>query len=74
MATIKNSPTHTAYQVREYKSSGEDKASWTRIGSAWAHNDGAGFNIRLDAFPVDGNIVLRTVKEKQPTEEESAVQ
>jgi hypothetical protein len=66
-----NSPTHTAYQVREYKSGGEDRASWTRIGSAWAHDDGKGFNIRLNAFPVDGNIVVRTVKEKQEAADEA---
>ncbi len=64
-----NKPTQTAYQVREYKSGGEDRSSWTRIGSAWAHPDGQGFNIRLHATPIDGNIVLRTVKEKKAADE-----
>jgi hypothetical protein len=62
-------PTHTAYQVREYESGGEKRSSWTRIGAAWAHPDGEGFNIRLYAMPVDGNIVLRTAKEKKQTPE-----
>ena len=62
-------PTHNAYQVRNFKSGGADRASWTKIGSAWAHNDGKGFNIRLFATPIDGEIVLRTVQEKKQTEE-----
>jgi hypothetical protein len=62
-------PTHSAYQVRNFKSGGEEKSSWTKIGSAWAHGDGKGFNIRLHAVPVDGEIVLRTVQEKKQTAE-----
>ena len=54
-------PSHIAYQVRE----GKEKASfWTRVGAAWAHNDGKGFNVSLDALPLDGRIVLRVVAEK----------
>jgi len=60
-------PTHTAYQVREFESGGEKRSSWTAIGSAWSHPDGEGFNIRLHAMPIDGNIVLRTAKEKKQT-------
>ena len=62
-------PTHTAYQVREFESGGEKRSSWTRIGTAWAHDDGQGFNIRLHATPIDGNIVLRTAKEKKQTDD-----
>ena len=28
-----------------------DKAFWTKIGAAWAHDDGKGFNIQLSCFP-----------------------
>ena len=62
-------PTHNAYQVRNFKSGGKDRSSWTKIGSAWAHDDGQGFNIRLTALPIDGNVTLRTVKEKKQTDE-----
>ena len=62
---MKNKPTHTAHQVREYQSGGETRSSWTRIGTAWAHPDEQGFNIRLHAMPIDGQIVLRTVKDKK---------
>jgi hypothetical protein len=37
---------------------------WTRIGSAWAHKDGNGFNIQLETAPLDGRITLRVASEK----------
>ena len=56
-----NSPTHIAYHVRNRE--GGD-GFWTLIGSAWEHADGKGFNIRVDAVPVDGRITLRTLSAK----------
>lgn len=55
-------PTHIAYQVRE---GSNDKNYWTRIGAAWAHKDGKGFNIQLDSFPRDGSITLRDASESK---------
>ncbi len=55
-------PSHTAYQVREIS---KDKSNWTRIGSAWPNRDGQGFNIQLDAVPLDGRITLRVVADKK---------
>ncbi len=49
-------PTHIAYTVRDLDN---DRSFWTRIGSAWAHADGNGFNIQVDAVPLDGRITLR---------------
>lgn len=63
-STSSKQPTHTAYHVREGKEKGS-KGFWTRIGSAWAHNDGKGFNIQIDATPLDGKITLRVVAEKK---------
>ena len=60
-AAMTKTPTHVAYQV---KNRDGQKAFWTRIGSAWAHSDGAGFNIQLDAVPIDGKITLRVPTEK----------
>jgi hypothetical protein len=60
--TAPNKPSHIAYQVRDGKDG--KKGFWTRIGSVWSHNDGKGFNIQLDALPVDGRIVLRVETEK----------
>ena len=56
------SPTHIAYAVREGKDQG--KGFWTRIGAAWQHKDGKGFNIVLSALPSNGRLVLREYTEK----------
>jgi hypothetical protein len=37
---------------------------WIRIGSAWAHADGNGFNIQLETVPLDGRVALRIAAEK----------
>ena len=49
-----------AYAVEEYDAANGKKAkTWTRIGVAFPHKDGTGFNIQLRAFPVDGRILSR---------------
>ena len=58
-STSTKSPTHVAYQVRE----GKEKGYFTRIGVAWPHKDGKGFNIQISAVPLDGKITLRVVSE-----------
>ena len=60
--TTGKAPSHIAYQVRDREGR---KAFWTRIGSAWAHQDGSGFNIQLECVPLDGRIVLRVATEKK---------
>ena len=54
-------PTHAAYHVRD-KKGGE--SHWTRIGSAWQHADGKGFNVQIDTVPLDGLISVRLRSEK----------
>lgn len=50
-------PELIAYTVQ---SRGEDKkAVWTRIGAAWLHKDGNGYDLRCPAFPIDGRLTLR---------------
>lgn len=57
-------PTHYAYVV-----TGEgDKRSWTRIGAAWSNRDGEGYNLILDAVPVNGRITLRVPSAKDAVE------
>lgn len=63
-----------AFTVRKYTNSdGEEKSAWTRIGIAFPHKNGEGFNVQLDAIPApsagkDGSmkfeIVLRPPMEK----------
>jgi len=55
-------PTHTCFTVRD-RGEGK-KAFWARIGSAWTNRDGS-FTIRLDALPIDGEIVVRTRKQDE---------
>lgn len=55
-------PTHVAYQIRDTE---DGKGFWTRIGAAWPHADGKGFNISLDSIPLDGRVVLRILSEKK---------
>jgi len=39
-----------------------DDAYWTKIGAAWRHEDGKGFNISLSCLPVNGRLVVREPK------------
>jgi hypothetical protein len=61
-ATSNRTPTHVAYQVRDRDGK---KGFWTRIGSAWPHADGNGFNIQIEVVPLDGRITLRVVSDKK---------
>lgn len=56
-------PAFIAYHVAEKS---EDKSFWTRIGAAWAHEDGNGLTLQLELLPAaGGRIVLRTPNEDQ---------
>jgi hypothetical protein len=55
-------PTHAAYHVRDRDGK---KSVWTRIGSAWAHADGKGFNLQVEVVPLDGRISLRVATEQK---------
>ena len=55
-----NSPAFMLYRVI---GDGPD-ARWTRIGAAWPNRDGKGFNIRCDAVPLQGRIVMRAYEPK----------
>jgi len=54
-------PTHRAYSV--IKRDGQDDY-WLNVGLVFPHKDGCGFNIMLQAFPLDAKIVQPT---KEPT-------
>lgn len=63
-STASKQPTHVAYHVRDGRNGG--KGFWTKIGAAWMHKDGKGFNLELDAFPLDGRITLRVPSDEKP--------
>lgn len=51
-------PSHAVYVVE-----GEgESAYWTKIGAAWAHEDGDGFNLQLSCLPLTGRLVIRKPK------------
>ncbi len=59
-----NRLTHSLYVVQ-----GEgDNALWTEIGALWAHQDGKGFNVSLQALPIisaEHRVVIRARKAKE---------
>ena len=45
--------------VDQYETaSGRTVRSWTKVGVAFPHSEGGGFNIELKAFPRDGKLVV----------------
>jgi len=45
---------------------------WLPIGAAFMHGDGDGYNIVLQALPIDGRIVLRLPKDDQGEQSQGA--
>lgn len=62
-----NAPSHRAYSV--IKRDGQDDY-WLNLGLVFPHKDGSGFNIILQAFPLDGKIVCREITEDDRSEGE----
>jgi hypothetical protein len=60
-----NTPTHRAYSV--IKRDGQDDY-WLNLGLVFPHKDGSGFNIILQALPLDGKIVCREIAEDDAAE------
>jgi hypothetical protein len=58
-------PAYRAYTVIQHE--GKDDF-WLRLGAVWPHGDGEGFNLLLQALPLDGKIVLRRYKKDEPEE------
>ena len=59
-------PSYRAYTV--IKREGQDDF-WLAIGAAFMHQDGDGFNVVLQALPIDGKIVLRPPKSDDQQEQ-----
>jgi hypothetical protein len=69
-------PTHfNVFTVEEFDApTKEDKnhkgRSWTKVGVAFPHKEGPGFNLQLKALPVDGKLVVlpaEAPEEQNPT-------
>lgn len=55
-------PAFNAYVVTNYGAEGDKKARWQQIGVAFSHKNGGGFDVVLDAVPVNGRVVLMPPK------------
>lgn len=64
-------PAFRAYTV--VKREGTDDF-WLPIGAAFPHADGGGYNVVLQALPIDGRIVLRVPKDDDPPAEQPSRQ
>ena len=59
-------PSHRAYSV--IRREGQDDY-WLNIGLVFPHKDNGGFNIMLQALPLDGKIVCREITAGDEAEE-----
>lgn len=50
-------PYFNVFTVEEFDSNGKTGKRWTKVGAAFPHKEGSGFNIELRAFPLDGHLV-----------------
>jgi hypothetical protein len=64
-------PTHRAYSV--IRREGQDDF-WLNLGLVFPHKDGGGFNIMLQALPLDGKIVCREIAEDDKASTQEPVQ
>lgn len=58
MSQENKKPTHGVYSIRVYQIGGEQRSEWTKLGIAWAHRDGKGFNLKLTYVPLDGELTI----------------
>jgi hypothetical protein len=58
-------PTHRAYSVIRRE---DQDDYWLNIGLVFPHKDGSGFNLILQAFPLDGKIVVREIADGDTAE------
>ena len=59
-SSSKTQKPYSVYTVRDSNNGGE--GFWVRIGAAFPNRDGKGFNVVLDALPLDGRLVIREPK------------
>jgi len=62
--SAKSTPSHVVYHVKDREN---DKSIWTRVGAAWRHQDGKGFNLQLSAYPVGGKLTIRELSLEEQT-------
>jgi hypothetical protein len=65
-------PSHRCFVAEDREGANGKEAYWLKIGSAWPHKDGKGFNLQLSALPASGGrIVLREFTENDDAGEDA---
>lgn len=66
MSEPNKGPSHRVYTLIPRKGAdGKDENFWLNIGSAFEHKDGKGYNLVLEALPLDGRLVLRDAHDRE---------
>ena len=63
MSKTSSKPSHEVFAVSERKTG---KSNWMKIGACWAHTDGKGFNVKLEALPLNGAEIVIRVRSDKP--------
>lgn len=66
MPSTSSKPSHTVFAVSEGRDGG--KSNWMPIGACWPHQDGHGFNVKLEALPLNGASIVIRVREDKPND------
>ena len=54
------------FVTEDYKSNGEDKTAYTRVGAAFPHRKGCGFNVEIqEGISVSGQLVVLPPRPRQ---------
>jgi len=66
MSTSKAATPLNVFTVEEYEApTGKNGTSWTKIGVAFPHHEGPGFNVELRALPTNGRLVVLAASEEE---------
>lgn len=55
-------PDFIAYNVQDSR---DGKGFFNRVGAAWQHRDGRGYDLQLDSLPLSGRVTLRELREER---------
>lgn len=69
MSKSNSKPSHEVFAVKEREGK---KSNWMRIGAAWKHEDGNGYNLRLEALPLNGASIVIRVRSDKPEQAQAA--
>ena len=62
-----NKPSHRVYLLKTDKE-GKRFPFSTAVGAAWPHKDGKGYDVFLDAVPLDGKLTMREATDQGTAE------